>query len=108
MLLTFHLEALKQLRIIERTPEPDNYDLLRGLTLDEKREVEEFAWKMKVIHLGNVIDDVYNLLIIVQRKRDTGVSVKHEEKHSDSSATTRKRLRSSALSNIVDLTEDGE
>jgi hypothetical protein len=48
-------EALKQLMIIERTPEPEltpepeEHPLLDGLTAQERHEVEELAARLKVI-----------------------------------------------------------
>lgn len=53
-LLTFCIEALKQLLVIERTPEPQDLNLFNGLTVDEKREVEEFAQILKVFYLNSL------------------------------------------------------
>jgi hypothetical protein len=46
-MLTISLEALKQLLIIERTPEPEP-DLLDGLTAEERQEIQEMAERFRV------------------------------------------------------------
>jgi hypothetical protein len=46
-MLTIILEALKQLLIIERTPEPKP-DLLDGLTAKERLEIQEMAERFRV------------------------------------------------------------
>ena len=58
-LLTFHQEALKQLRVVERTPEPDECRAFDGLTVNERRDVEELARKLKVNNPTHLICDDY-------------------------------------------------
>ena len=58
ILLMFHAEALKQLRIVERTPEPEDSPL-SDLIPEERKQVEEFARKLRVSSLCLVTDGLY-------------------------------------------------
>jgi hypothetical protein len=51
-------EALKQLGIIERTPEPENQNILSGLTLEERRDVLEYARNRKVHNISHSTNDL--------------------------------------------------
>jgi hypothetical protein len=50
-------EALKQLGIIERTPEPEDQNILSGLTLEERRDVLEYVRNRKVHNISHLTYD---------------------------------------------------
>jgi hypothetical protein len=105
ILLTFNAEALKQLRIVESTPEEDSP--LSDLIPEERKLVEEFARKLRVSNLGLVYR--WFVLTPLQNKRtgsETNVSVKLEHGREVLSADSWKRSRTAGKSNIIDLTAD--